>query len=389
MTATLYAETLYAETLAAPQSGTLFGQAPSRACIASVIIPARNEEAALPATLDALRRQMQLDGSPLAFDSYEVLLLLNNCSDASASVAARYQASWPEFPLHVAECRLPAERAHVGTARCMLMDAACDRMEQADRGFAILSTDADTHVAPDWIAANLAELAQGADVVGGLIHLLPADFDSLEPGIRLAYERDRRYQELVAELESVLDPDPCDPWPRHLQHFGASLACTCEIYRRSGGLPPVKPLEDVAFIDALRRVGARIRHAPSVSITTSARLDGRAEIGLSGQLRHWQNDVATGAVHEVDSAEWLIYRFRTLGILRATYERGSIEPESLPGSLRAPLELALGERLSAAGFLDKIDCDRLIDASFKGIRRGEIGEVIAKLEARRDSFSPA
>ena len=326
---------------------TLFAAIVEPACRASVVVPARNEEAALPATLDALRLQVDHQGAPLAADAYEVLLLLNNCTDRSAAVAVEYQRRWPGFRLHVAECGLEPERAHVGTARRILMDAACERMESGLAGTAVLSTDADTLVAPDWVAANLCELEQGAEVVGGVIHLLPADYKRLEPGIRLAYERDRRYQKLVAELESVLDPDPCDPWPRHLQHFGASLACTCEVYRRSGGLPPVKPLEDVAFIDALRRVGARIRHAPGVSITTSARLDGRAEIGLSGQLRHWQNDVATGARHEVDSAEWMIHRFGMLGRLR---------------------------RENADAY------ERLIAESFRGERRGEIVEVMTTLE---------
>ena len=362
---------------------TLFREVVSQSCKASVVVPARNEEAGLEATLDALRLQVDI-----AADGYEVLLLLNNCTDRSAAVARDYQTRWPDFQLHVAECSLEPERAHVGTARRMLMDAACARMECSPAGVAVLSTDADTLVAANWVAANLREIAHGAEVVGGAIHLLPADYEALEPGIRTAYERDRRYQELVAELESVLDPDPHDTWPRHLQHFGASLACTCEAYRRSGGLPPVKPLEDVAFIDALRRVGARIRHSPEVSIATSARLNGRAEVGLSGQLRHWQNDVATGAVHEVDSADWVRHRFALMGRLRRLaagkiLPRGELSPEQ-----QAWVEEALkragafvARPGSGAEFLRIVDCDRLIEQSFCGVRRGEITAVIRDLEA--------
>ncbi len=370
-------------TIAADEIATLFGATVSLRCRASVIIPARNEETSLPATFDALRLQVDLSGRPLAYDTYEVLLLLNNCTDRSAAVARDYRKRYPTFQLQIAECGLEPEHAHVGTARRMLMDAACERMEASVAGTAILSTDADTLVAPDWVAANLAELERGAEVVGGVIHLQAQELAALEPGVREAYERDRRYQELVAELEAMLDPDPCDPWPRHLQHFGASLACTCDVYRRSGGLPPVKPLEDVAFIEALRQVGARIRHSPEVSITTSARLEGRAEVGLSGQLRHWQKDVATAAVHDVDSAEWMVHRFSLLGILREANRCGKGDCESLPKELRSKVGAAVAERLSTPEFLLRVDSERMVEETFVGIRREEIGAVIAKLERRR------
>ena len=235
---------------------------PHADCLAFVVIPARNEERGLPATLDALRHQVDLHGQPLAHATFEVLLLLNNCTDGSAAVAAAYAGRHPGFQLILLEESFPPEQAHVGTARRMLLDLACARCEQTG-GLALLSTDADTIVAPDWLARNLQALAAGAEVVGGVIHLFEKDYAALEPGVRAAYDHDREYQSLVARLESLLDPDEADPWPRHLEHFGASLACTPAVYRRSGGLPAVKPLEDVAFIQALRRVGARIRHAPT------------------------------------------------------------------------------------------------------------------------------
>jgi hypothetical protein len=355
---------------------------PCAACRAVVVVPARNEEEGLAATLDALRLQAGLNGRPLDWDFYEVLLLLNNCTDRSAAVAELYAADHPGFRLHVMECELAANEAHVGTARRRLMDLACDRLEWlgAERG-AILSTDADTLVAEDWVAANLAGIAAGADVVGGQIELLPDDRESLEPGVRLAYERDREYQGLVARCESLLDPDPADPWPRHLHHFGASLACTPEVYRRSGGLPPVKPLEDVAFVDALRKVGAKIRHAPEVRIFTSARLDGRAEVGLSGQLRLWRDEAERGVPQMVDSAEWLRHRFSTLAGLRALDARCL---EAYPEHWRERMARLAGERLPIARFLELLDCNALIEEMFALLpggprRREEISVAIGRL----------
>lgn len=357
----------------------MFSGAVRAGCRASVVVPARNEEGALRKTLERLCGQLRLDGSALDWDEYEVLLLLNNCTDGSAEVARAVQAEWPGFALHVEDCSLPGELAHVGTARRLLMDAACARMESVG-GQAVLSTDADTLVARDWVAANLRELELGAEVVGGAIALFAEDYEALEPGVRAAYERDRRYQELVAELESRLDPVECDPWPRHLQHFGASLGCTCAVYRRAGGLPAVKPLEDVAFVHALRGVGARIRHAPGVRIETSARMEGRAEVGLSGQLRHWANDVATGAVHDVESAEWLAHRFGALSLLRGVHARGAMGEGTMFEADRERVEDALGQGGGVAEFLRIVDCDGLMERTFRGAKRGEICAVIAELE---------
>ena len=350
---------------------------PEAACTACVVIPARNEEDGLAATLHALRVQVGLDHQPLDPRSYEVLLLLNNCSDGSLAVAQAYAATYPDLRLCILEASFAPEQAHVGTARRLLMDLACERLE-AVGGLALLSTDADTLVAPDWIAQNLAAIAAGAEVVGGVIHLFAEDYASLTPEVRTAYDRDRSFQALVARLESLLDPDDADPWPRHLEHFGASLACTPAVYRRCGGMPPVKPLEDVAFIDALRKVGAHIRHAPDVHISTSARLDGRAEVGLSGQLRHWQRDAVEGRPHDVPSAAALEHRFRTLAGLRAIHAGAACTgfPEAWQKRIRECAAAALDVPL----FLERVDCNRLIEETFAGAAYAEIQTVLADLE---------
>ena len=113
-----------------------------------------------------------------------------------------------------------------------------------------------------------------------------------------------------------------DAWPRHLEHFGASLACTPEIYARAGGMPAVAALEDVAFVDRLRRVDARLRHEPGVIVYTSARLDGRIATGLAGQLRCWQQMHTRGKDHVVLSAAYLHHRFDVLQRLRNFYGTG-------------------------------------------------------------------
>lgn len=357
-------------------------------CCAVVILPVRNEENTLRATLDSLAAQCDLDGAPLPATSFEILLLLNNCTDGSAAVAAQWVRAHPSVRLQVEAITLPPEQAHVGTARRLLMDTACARLDGT--GGVLLSTDADTLLAEDWLAQTLAAIARGADVVTGAILLSAAELDALPAGARQGYLYDRCYQRLVAELEDLIDPQAGDPWPRHLEHFGASLACTTQIYTRVGGLPALPCLEDVAFIDRLRRIDARIRHEPAVRVYTSARLEGRTQVGLSSQLREWQRLHECGLSQHVLSAEWLTHRFSTLHRLRVIArcddmpnDLGSLEP------WRDCIRQARGLDAKVGEYLARIDCDAIIAASFDGVHETEIeatlGHLLCALALRKGS----
>lgn len=266
----------------------LVTQSPSPRCEVSVIVPVRDEEETLFGALDALAHQIDLEGKPLERDCYEIILLANNCSDDSAAIAQRFAIAHPTLALHVIEMTLPDSEAYIGRVRRILMDEAYRRlMTLGRRRGVIASTDADTRVAPTWIAATLEEISCGADAVGGRILIERAERLALEPSTRAYYLREVGYLYLIAELETYLDPDPYDRWPRHYQNFGASLAVTAKMYEQAGGLPPVRTPEDVAFYRALVRVNARFRHSPNVKVMTSARQTGRTSGGLANQLSKW------------------------------------------------------------------------------------------------------
>jgi hypothetical protein len=260
--------------------------APRPELLASIIIPAKDEVENLPTTLAALAAQTTLAGQLLPPNSFEIIVLANNCADDTAAVVRQQAQRFPHLVLHVAELCLPAAKAHVGRARRLLMDEACARLEQVGRPAGIIaSTDADTRVAPNWLAAIQAEILAGADAVGGRI-LTEITGRALQP-LRRIQARDAAYRQLCARLEDLIDPTAIDPWPRHHQHFGASLALTARAYRQVGGLPNVRFLEDEALCQALRRHDLGLRHSPVVQVLTSARRQGRVEVGLSWQLREW------------------------------------------------------------------------------------------------------
>ncbi len=270
------------------KKGIVVQTPPLPQCEVCVIVPVQNEGERLESTLTSLAYQVDLVGRPLDSTRYEIILLANNCSDDSAAIAHRFASQHPTLALHVVERTLPAAEAYIGRVRQILMDEAYRRLITLGRRRGVIaSTDGDTQVTPTWVAATIHEIARGADAVGGRIITDRAGRAALDPYARACHLREVGYRYLVAELESYLDADPDDVWPRHYQHYGASLAVTAQMYEHVGGMPPVRTPEDVAFYRALVRVNARFRHSPLVRVTTSARQTGRTNIGLANQLNKW------------------------------------------------------------------------------------------------------
>jgi glycosyltransferase involved in cell wall biosynthesis len=269
-------------------SESLVDQSPLETCEACIVVPARDESVRIEKCLSALVGQVDPGGRPIDPSKYEVIVLANNCHDETAARARAFGARHPRLVLHVVEIKFPPERSYVGCARKLLMDEACRRLFLLGRpGGIIVSTDADSFVDPGWIAGIMREVDAGADAVGGRIVADRVERLLLHPSAELSYLRQVAYDFLIAELEDLIDPDPFDPFPRHFNHIGASLAVTAGLYAQIGGLPDVLEDEDKALYKAILRSGARFRHSLDVRVTTSARLDGRVEHGFSAGLRHF------------------------------------------------------------------------------------------------------
>lgn len=242
-----------------------------------IAIPARNEAACIVASLAALALAVEIAGQ----NQVCVLVLVNNSRDDTAARARAFCSV--KLKIRVVEVVLDQANAHAGGARRLAIDLVLDDLP--DSGI-LMTTDADSCVEPDWLAANLAEIEAGADAVAGVVTFAP------EAQIRVAASRhaEWRLARLHARLHSLLDPRPQARWPTHIWAWGASLAVTVAAYRAVGGLPAVPLAEDRAFADRLDRHGFCVRRSHAPVVVTSTRLHGRAPGGLATLIGAYTND---------------------------------------------------------------------------------------------------
>ena len=249
-----------------------------------VAIPARNEAQNIDACLDALASQP--DASRLLCG---VILLANNCTDDTASRARNRAQSLP-CTLEIIETNLAPEDSCIGAVRqaaCSLAHDLLNRNGHSDG--IIVSTDADSRVGERWLEELVAAFSEGIDAVAGSIDLdkgNAAGFDRIEH-VR-SMEAD--YANTIAELSSILDFRPHDPWPNHIWAWGANFGIRASVLHTVGGFPSVNLAEDRALHAMLIRHDARIRHSRDVRVWTSSRENGRTPGGFADLLKEYRDD---------------------------------------------------------------------------------------------------
>lgn len=317
-----------------------------------VCVPSKNEARRLPALLAALDRQ-----GPVGPNRLKVLLLLNNTTDASRSVAEDAARSATNVDLRIEERQFTTSIAHAGSARRAAMEAGAAWLESEGlRGGFLLTTDADATPGREWVLASRAALEAGADVAASVIRGDPAEEARFSPDLRAAVAQIALAQSLACALEDAIDPIPGDPAPRHSDHTGGGLALRLETYRAVGGCPPLPVREDLALIDAVRRMGGKVRHCPAVRVTVSARMRGRAAGGMASTIRFWSRQVAQGHELLAPDPDQQVAHWRARASLRADLE---LQASGLPAGFAA--------RVIAAGLAsqvpDPVDWSRQIPAS--------------------------
>ena len=224
-----------------------------------VCVPARNEAERLPSLLRPCRNRLGLEHIK---DLYERCSFLITATTTPVQLWNGSPSDLPRVSLHLIEVRFSPEQAHVGSARRLAMDRA---FALAPNNSVLLSTDADAIPRQDWVEANLRAIASGADLVGGHIVGNKQEEASLGPGFVRRAARHLYYAKLVDRSRPWLIQLPHDPWPRHSDHTGASLAVRSEVYAAVGGMPALPFREDIAFVG--KGLSCRIPFAPSARCT--------------------------------------------------------------------------------------------------------------------------
>lgn len=279
-------------------------------------VPVRNEAALLPRLLAALARQTRTDG-------FALCLLLDGCTDDSAAVVAARADALP-YRVIVREAAGSAA-PNAGKARAAAM--ALGLATVGDAGI-LLSTDADSVPAPDWVANSRAALSI-ADVAAGLI--------VRSGGVASpAQDRIEAYYDGLARLRRKLDPVPWDASEPHHYTSAASLACSAATYRMLGGFEPVAAGEDARLVDQAYRLGLRVRRDPAIRVETSTRRDGRARGGLADHLRDLDRDGGGGArMAHPDDVAW---RYRRHAIARLAWPALAAAAPALAETLCCPVD---------------------------------------------------
>ena len=316
-----------------------FGPAASHAPSLVVAVPVKDEAERIALCLDALAAQDEVDQADMA-----VVLMLNNTTDETAA-QVRALAPMARFATHMCHVELDAAHANAGWARRLAMDYAADL---AAPGGLLLTTDADTLVNGDWIAANKREIEAGVDAVAGYVMADPMELMQLNAAVLDRGRLEWQYQQLAAELVARVDQEAHDPWPRHNQNCGASAAITVDAYRRIGGLPPKPVGEDRALFEKVRELDGRVRHSLDVQVVTSARTDGRASGGLADEIRlrtdpeHPCDDALEVAMATLRRAQWRCE-------FRSAWNAGRVDAEAWGRRLRLP-ELEVRQAVSRTHF---------------------------------------
>ncbi|OZD08265.1 hypothetical protein CH275_06630 [Rhodococcus sp. 06-235-1A] len=218
-----------------------------------VVVPAHNEQDLLDACLTALSRAERrvVEVAPV---TVETIVVLDACTDDSASIAAR----------HPSVSTVAVAHRNVGAARAA--GFSNHGLERADTTW-FATTDADTRVGEDWLVGHLRHAADGARAVAGTVIV---DFEGrVEEDLRLRSTYDAHYRHQLG----------------HPHVHGANLGVRAADYIAVGGFAPLATGEDHDLVRRLELGGVTCRRVCDLSVTTSGRLRGRAPDGMAGFLR--------------------------------------------------------------------------------------------------------
>lgn len=224
-----------------------------------VAVPAHDEESLVGACLGALAvaaAHPEIAGLPV-----DVLVVADSCTDATV---ARARARGVDA--------LEIRERNVGRARAAGFAALlASRPVGHPSTCWLATTDADSQVAPDWLAAQVRLARGGADATFGVVDV--EDWDGCPPMTPARFA--------AGYAGSALD----SPGP-HPHVHGATMGLRADAYLRIGGMPTLAVGEDHELARRLTALGdLRVVRTTAVRVTTSARLVSRVRGGFADYLR--------------------------------------------------------------------------------------------------------
>jgi glycosyltransferase involved in cell wall biosynthesis len=246
-----------------------------------VVVPAYDEAASIPSTLESLEAQTL---RPL------VVCVVDNASrDRTAEVVRAWAAG-----VAIRDARLGVRLVHEaekGTG------AAADtgmRVAIAAGATNLLRTDADSLPRPDWAARMVARLEGGIELVAG--RMVDREDEALPPGVRLLL----KVVMTVSGAVSVPKNRGRGYRTRFRMLVGSNVGIRAETYVKAGGFPRCRIDEvhdDRALMNRTRRITSRIVSDHAAVVGTSAR---RYRVyGLRGVLDWYLNHETHGATADV------------------------------------------------------------------------------------------
>ncbi len=246
----------------------------TQANAAAICIPAHDEAACITRTIDAA-----LVSAAHAQERTCLVILVNNTSDATFALAEeRLRAEAVLLDWVVADVALDPAIAHIGFARrlCLDLAATLPGVEY------LLSTDADTLVAEDWVACAIAGLRE-TEMVCGKVTVDPAELAALPDSVSICGAVEGILAALLTEIWHKITGPATHGFLN--KGSGANLAIRSDSYRQSGGLPTLMTSEDRAMHTLFQRQGRSIAHDSTMLVTTSCRLVSRTKQGMADCLR--------------------------------------------------------------------------------------------------------
>lgn len=219
----------------------------------ATVVPARNEATTIVACAESLRAARRLLPPHV---QASIVVVADACDDRTAALARA--ALDPDRDLV-----LEIHAGSAGAARRTGTEVAIEQAATRPDRMWLCSTDADSSVPKDWLAAHLDAAERGFVAVAGIVHL----DDLAEAHVRREFSRT-----YLTHADGT-----------HHHVHGANLGFRADAYLAAGGWSPLATAEDHDLWNRLTGLGptTSVTH---LSVSTSGRTVGRAPDGFAAAL---------------------------------------------------------------------------------------------------------